>query len=87
VKKGYLYLVFTSLSILVVLLIAVIFKLSKTTDTQDDRLLASSTKESEKFQNLVDAQGYGDSWVGKISKETNQKTYQYSREKFYIEFN
>ncbi len=86
-KKGYLYLVFTSLSVLVVLLIAVIFKLSKTTNSQDSTLIAYDTKESEKFQNLVDAQDYEDSWIGKISKEKNQKTYQYSEKKFYIEFN
>jgi len=86
VKKRYLYLVFTSLSILVVLLIAVIFKLSKTTNAQEETLLFK-TQESEKLQTLVKAQNYKDSWVGKISKETNQKTYQYSEEKFYIEFN
>ncbi len=85
-KKRYLYLVFTSLSILVVILIAVIFKLSKTTDAQEE-ISIFKTQESEKLQTLVEAQNYEDSWIGKISKEKNQKTYQYSEKKFYIEFN
>ena len=85
-KKRYLYLVFTSLSILVVLLIVVIFKLSKTAGIQEN-IHVFKTQESEKLQTLVKAQNYEDSWVGKISKQTNQKTYHYSEEKFYIEFN
>lgn len=85
-KKRYLYLVFTSLSILVVLLIAVIFKLSKTAGIQEE-IPVFKTQESEKLQTLVKAQNYENSWVGKISQEKNQKTYQYSKEKFYIEFN
>lgn len=85
-KKRYLYLIFTTLSVVVVILLALIFKLQKTSDTPINTI-SGVTKESEKLHSLAKAQNYHDSWVGKISKDKNQKEYSYSVQKFHIEFN
>ncbi|HIP03218.1 MAG TPA: hypothetical protein EYG75_06845 [Campylobacterales bacterium] len=85
-KKGYLYLVFITLSSVVVLAIALVFKLSTTTDRTN---IATSINDydSNELHALIEVQNYDDSWIQRLSREKNQKEYLYPIQKFYIEFN
>jgi len=87
-KKGYLYLIFLSLFTLVVLGIALIYKLVPSKSTKNINITASAD-ESEviDIRSLADMQDYKDSWIQKISKTDKQKEYIYPVQKFYIEFN
>ena len=82
-KRGYLYLVFMTLSFAVVIVIALVFKF---TTTAENRSLTTSISDS-KLKSLVKAQDYKDSWIQKIAKEKNQQEYLYPVQKFHIEFN
>ncbi len=85
-KKGYLYLVFITLSSVVVLAIALVFKL---TTTKNSSNLSSSIEDSSSYelQSLMNVQNYDDSWIQRLSREKNQKEYLYPIQKFHIEFN
>lgn len=85
-KKGYLYLVFMTLSFVVVLSITLVFKL--TTTTENTKLTTSiNDSGTNKLKSLIAVEDYEDSWIQKITKEKNQKEYLYPVQKFHIEFN
>jgi len=84
-KKRYLYLVFISLSVVVVLLIALIFKLQKTTN-ETKIIKAQSTGEEESIEILKSVQNYKDSWITKIKNDQHKKDYSYAVEIFHKEF-
>ena len=85
-KKGYLYLIFITLSSVVVLVIALVFKL---TTTKNSSNLSSAIEDSSSYelQSLMKVQDYDDSWIERLSREKNQKEYLYPIQKFHIEFN
>ncbi len=85
-NKGYLYLVFITLSSVVVLGIALVFRLSTTTK---DTIISTSIidNETKQLRSLMEAQNYDNSWIQRLSSEKNQKEYLYPIQKFYIEFN
>ncbi|HIP60752.1 MAG TPA: hypothetical protein EYH01_10035 [Campylobacterales bacterium] len=85
-KKGYLYLVFITLSSVVVLAIALVFKLSTTTD-RTNIVTSINDYDSNELHTLIEVQNYDDSWIQRLSREKNQKEYLYPIQKFYIEFN
>jgi len=85
-KKGYLYLVFITLSSVVVLAIALVFKLSTTTD-RTNIVTSINDYDSNELHALIEVQNYDDSWIQRLSREKNQKEYLYPIQKFYIEFN
>lgn len=85
-KKGYLYLIFITLSSVIVLAIALVFKL---TTTKNSTNLSSSIIDSgsNELQSLIEVQNYDDSWIQRLSREKDQKEYLYPIQKFHIEFN
>ncbi len=85
-KKGYLYLIFIALSSVVVLGIALIFKLNTTTVSTKTDISIKDQDESD-LSSLVEVQNYKNSWIQKLAKEKSQKEYLYPVEKFHIEFN
>jgi hypothetical protein len=86
-KKGYLYLIFLSLFTLVVLGIALIYKLVPSKGTNINITASTNEPDIEDIHSLVEVQNYKDSWIQKISKTDKQKEYIYPVQKFYIEFN
>jgi len=85
VKKRYLYLIFISLSVVVVLLIALIFKLQKTT-SEVNIVITQDTGEEENMEILKSVQNYKDSWITKIKNTQDKKDYSYAVEIFHKEF-
>lgn len=86
-KKGYLYLIFLSLFTLVVLGIALIYKLVPSKGTNINIPASANESDIGNIRSLADKQNYKDSWIQKISKTDKQKEYIYPVQKFYIEFN
>jgi hypothetical protein len=84
-KRGYLYLVFITLSVVVGIVLALVFKFTTTTHSTLSTLV--SDNDSKELRSLMRVQTFEDSWIQKISKEKNQKEYLYPVEKFHIEFN
>lgn len=85
-KKRYLYLVFLALSGGVVLMLALIFKLAKVPQSSNISIYQSAKEQNDMYSSLG-VQNYEDSWIGKFSKEQNQKEYHYPVQKFHLEFN
>ena len=85
-KRGYLYLVFTTLSAVVVLMLALVFKLTTTTD-MSKKSTSITDRDTNSLQSEMKVQNYDDSWIQKLSREKNQKEYLYPTQKFHIEFN
>lgn len=85
-NRGYLYLVFISLSSVVVLGIALVFQLSTTTQAT---VINTSIidNETEQLRSLMEVQNFNNSWLYKLSSEKNQRAYLYPTQKFHIEFN
>jgi hypothetical protein len=83
-KKGYLYLIFTALSGVVTLAIALTFKLVSP-DIVIDKKLPTLESQDDNLSLLVAVDNYKDSWIYKLSKEKNQKAYLYPVQKFHIE--
>ncbi len=82
-KRGYLYLVFISLALFVVLGILLAYKLTGTTE-----MLNSDDLISDKGSHpIVMVDNYQESWISKLSSKQNQKEYLYPVEKLHIEFN
>ena len=84
-KRGYLYLVFITLSVVVGIVLALVFKFTTTTHSTLSTLV--SDNDSKELRSLMRVQTFEDSWIQKISKEKNQKEYLYPVQKFHIEFN
>ena len=85
-KRGYLYLVFTTLSAVVVLMLALVFKLT-TTEEMSKKSTSITDSDTNSLKSAMKVQNYDDSWIQKLSREKNQKEYLYPTQKFHIEFN
>ena len=85
-KRGYLYLVFISLSAVVVLMLALVFKLTTIEDMPKKGTFITDS-DINLLQSVIKVQNYDDSWIQKLSREKNQKEYLYPTQKFHIEFN
>ena len=85
-KRGYLYLVFTTLSAVVVLMLALVFKLTTTAD-MSKKSTSITDSDTNSLKSAMKVQNYDDSWIQKLSREKNQKEYLYPTQKFHIEFN
>lgn len=85
-NKGYIYLVFAGLSGLVVLIIALIFKLSSDTtlSTKHQEHVAGA---SMLHNQTLQIDNYSESWISKISKQKSQSTFQYPTQTYHIELN
>ncbi len=85
-KRGYLYLIFMTLSAAVVLMLALVFKLT-TTAEMSKTSISITDSDTNSLQSAMKVQNYDDSWIQRLSREKNQKEYLYPTQKFHIEFN